>query len=94
MKAILAEAEVMQAASRTQSTVATSVQRQRSGDRMRVSFSLSKTPDSPHLSLSVPHAARPRQYGESPRIRILESPRATLPSIPALPKPRRHPPDY
>ena len=49
MKAILAEAEEMQAASRTQPLVA-SVQRQRSGDRMRVSFSLSKTPDSPHSS--------------------------------------------
>ena len=49
MKAILAEAEEMQAASRTQLPVA-GVQRQRSGDRMRVSFSLSKTPDSPHLS--------------------------------------------
>ncbi len=43
----------MQAASRTQPPVvgvSTSVQRQRSGDRLRVSFSLSKTPDSPHSS--------------------------------------------
>ena len=43
----------MQAASRTQlptAGVPTSVQRQRSGDRMRVSFSLPKTPDSPHVS--------------------------------------------
>ena len=46
MKAILAEAEEMQA---TSLSVA-GVQKQRSGDRMRVSFSLSKTPDSPHLS--------------------------------------------
>ncbi|KAH9041005.1 hypothetical protein EDB85DRAFT_1858258 [Lactarius pseudohatsudake] len=53
MKKILAEAEEMQAASRSQPSVAgvpASVQRQRSGDRLRVSFSLSKTPDSPHSS--------------------------------------------
>ncbi|KAH9169421.1 hypothetical protein EDB89DRAFT_1888857 [Lactarius sanguifluus] len=53
MKKILAEAEEMQAASRSQPPVAgvpASVQRQRSGDRLRVSFSLSKTPDSPHSS--------------------------------------------
>ncbi|KAI9453100.1 hypothetical protein BJY52DRAFT_1290801 [Lactarius psammicola] len=53
MKAILAEAEEMQAASRTQPPVVglpTAVQRQRSGDHLRVSFSLSKTPDSPHSS--------------------------------------------
>ncbi|KAI9440915.1 hypothetical protein H4582DRAFT_1811180 [Lactarius indigo] len=52
MKTILAEAEEMQAASRpTQLPTAgalTPVQRQRSGDRLRVSFSLSKTPDSPN----------------------------------------------
>ena len=51
----------MQAASRTQlptAGVPTSVQRQRSGDRMRVSFSLPKTPDSPHVSpLSTTRAA-------------------------------------
>ena len=39
----------MQAANRTQPPV-TGVQRQRSGDRMRVSFSLPRTPDSPHAS--------------------------------------------
>ncbi|KAH8989434.1 hypothetical protein EDB92DRAFT_1868224 [Lactarius akahatsu] len=53
MKKILAEAEEMQAASRSQPPMAgvpASVQRQRSGDRLRVSFSLSKTPDSPHSS--------------------------------------------
>ncbi|KAF8264440.1 hypothetical protein EI94DRAFT_1738425 [Lactarius quietus] len=78
MKAILAEAEGIQAASRIQlptAGVPTPVQRQRSGDRARVSFSLSKTPDSPsplNTSRAMPtpawrvaapsHAREPSSY--------------------------------
>jgi hypothetical protein len=53
MKAILAEAEEMQASGRRQHAAAsslTSVHRQRSGDGMHVSFSLPRASDVPHSS--------------------------------------------
>ncbi|KAI0291504.1 hypothetical protein B0F90DRAFT_1823827 [Multifurca ochricompacta] len=53
MKAILAEAEELQASGRTQylsTSSSTLMHKQRSGDRMRLAFSLSKTPDAPQGS--------------------------------------------
>jgi hypothetical protein len=103
MKAILAEAEEMQAASRTQLPVAgvpTSVQRQQSGDRMRVSFSLPQTPDSPHASpLSTTRAAPTpawrvpahSQSGEPSSYPPIRSLAAQTPPSPARPLARTPP---
>ncbi|KAH9055769.1 hypothetical protein EDB87DRAFT_1280263 [Lactarius vividus] len=97
MKKILAEAEETQAANRSQPSVAgvpASVQRQRSGDRLRVSFSLSKTPDSPHSSplntsrttptgtpaWRIPHSGEPSSYppGHARAAKTPPSPARTL----------------